>query len=46
MYKAKDISLMRLNTCKNKFSKGFIPMFEFKKAFQNRFYMKKLPYNL
>ena len=42
MCKAKDISLMRLNACKNKLLKGSITMVEFKKVSQNQFlYLKK-----
>ena len=35
MYKAKDISHMRLNACKNKFFKGSIVMFELEEDSQN-----------
>ena len=42
MCKAKDISLMRLNACKNKLLKGSITMVEFKKVSQNQFlFIKK-----
>ena len=37
MCKARDISLMRLNTCKNKLLKGSITMVEFKEVSQNQF---------